>query len=104
SPLVYAFVGVPYTFIVLALFLYHRAAVIVSSPAVRGALSIALSYLAIAVVLRIAHSVLITGTQLADYLPSTHLPLVSGTGVAALLLFAIVRSRLERSHRVPALV
>ncbi|MEP7309710.1 MAG: hypothetical protein ABJA98_29735 [Acidobacteriota bacterium] len=104
SPFVYAFVGVPYAFIVLALFLHHRGAVIARNPAVRGAISIALSYLAIAVVLRIAHSVLVAGTQMADYLPSTHLPLVSGTGVAGLLVFAIVRTKLAPSHRMPALV
>lgn len=103
SPFVYPFVGIPYTFIVLALFIYDRANAVVQQPAARSLLAIVASYTATAAVLRIAHSLLIAGTPAADFLPATRLPLLSGTGTAALIVYAIARSRLHPPHRVPAL-
>ena len=103
SPFVYAFVGIPYFFVVLALFVYQRTIVMTEHPAVRASIAMITSYIAIALVLRIAYTVLIADTQMADYLLSTHLPLLSGTAVAALMVYAVARSRLEPSHRVPAL-
>ena len=104
SPFLYAFVGIPYAFVVLALFINDHAAAVVRQPAVRALAAIVASYAAIAIALRMAYSLLIAGTTTADFLPATHLPLLSGTGAAALIVYAIARSRLQLSHRPPAFV
>lgn len=103
SPFVYAFVGIPYAFVVLALFIERRATAVVRQPAVRALAAIVASYIAIAVALRTAYWLLIAGTSTADFLPATRLPLLSGTGAAALIVYAIARPRLYPPHRVPAL-
>jgi hypothetical protein len=104
SPFVYPFVGIPYAFIALALFIDNRAASIVRQPARRALLSIATSYVAMAIALRIAYALLVDGTRVADFLPLTRLPLLSGTGFTALIVYAIARARFDRAHRLPALV
>jgi hypothetical protein len=104
SPFVYAFVGIPYAFIVLALFIDRHAAAFVRQPGVRALAAIAASYTAIAVALRVAHAVLISGTSTADFVVATHLPLLSGTGAAALIVYAIARPRLQPAHRAPVLL
>jgi hypothetical protein len=104
SPFVYAFVGIPYAFVVLALLIGHRTQALIRQPAARALAAILASYISVAVALLLAHWLLIAGTSTADFLPATHLPLLSGTGAAALIVYAIARSRLSPSHRVPALV
>jgi hypothetical protein len=103
SPFVYAFVGIPYAFVVLALFIWHRAKAVIRQPAMRALAAIVASYIVVAAALRLAYSLLIAGTSTADFLPATRLPLLSGTGAAALIVYAIARSRLSPAHRVPAL-
>ena len=102
SPFVYAFVGIPYAFVVLALFIYQAVATVVRQPAVRALAAILVSYTAIAVALRVAHALLIEGSSVADFFLVTRLPLLSSTGAAALVVYAMARSRLSPSHRLPA--
>jgi hypothetical protein len=103
SPFVYFFVAVPYAFVVLALFIHHRAAAVVREPARRALVAIAASFAAISVALSIAFRLLIAGTQTADFVPLTRLPLLSGTGAVALIVYALARSRLNPTFRTPAL-
>jgi len=103
APLAYPFVGIPYTFTVLAVFLYHRVGAIGRRPLVRALVAIVASYTVVAIVIRIAHAVLIAGTSIADFLPATRLPLLSGTGAAALIVYSVARSRLRPPEHLPLL-
>jgi hypothetical protein len=103
APFVYPFVGVPYTFVVLALWIYARAAIAIQQPTMRAITAMAASFMCIAAVLRIGFVLVVAGRPVADFVLATRMPLVSGTGVVALVVYLAVRSRLDETHRVPAL-
>jgi len=102
APFVYAFVGIPYLFVVFALFTYQRTTAALPQPALRVLVAIAASYLATAAALRLAYSLLVSGSPAAELFVATRLPLLSGTGTAALIVYAAARSHLNPAHRTPA--
>ncbi len=103
-PFIYPFVGIPYMFIVLGLMVHDRLATRVGNGARRTALSALAGYLAIAGTVFTFYVLFVRRTTLADFLPPTHLPLLSGTGLVAIAIYLLVRSRLEHRLRVPALL
>jgi hypothetical protein len=101
APFVYPFVGIPYTFVVVALMLHARLSAATSS--VRVCVAIVTSYVATSGMILAFFLLFVRRTTLAAFLPPTHLPLLSGTGAAAIVVYLLVRSRLDSRHRVPAL-
>ena len=102
-PFVYPFVGIPYVFVVLGLMVYDRLGAWIENGALRTALAVLGSYLVTAGTVLVFFILFVRRTTLADFLPPTHMPLLSGTGAVAIVVYLLSRSRLEKRHRIPAL-
>jgi hypothetical protein len=103
-PFIYPFVGIPYLFVVIGLLVHDKLDGWIDEGALRGALSAAGGYLAIAATVFTFFVLFVRGTTLTDFLPPTHLPLLSGTGLLAIGIYWLTRSRFEARHRLPALL
>jgi hypothetical protein len=102
-PLIYPFVGIPYMFVVLGLMVHDRCAGWIESAVLRTAFALLASYLITAGMILAFYVLFVRRTTLVDFLPPTRMPLLSGTGVAAVLVYLCVRSRLEPLYRLAAL-
>ena len=101
APFIYPFVGIPYTFVVVAMMVHARLTA--NAPAIRAFVAIATSYLVTSLTILAFYLLFVRRTTLATFLPPTHMPLLSGTGAAAMVVYLLARSRLDRRYRVPAL-
>ena len=102
-PLLYPFVGIPYGFVVVAMWCDASLQRAAASTTARAAAAIAISYAAIAGAILVYYLLFVSGTALVDFLPATHLPLISGTGAAAILLYAAARARIDSRLQAAAL-
>jgi hypothetical protein len=89
---------------VLGLMVHEKLAGWIDDERLRTALSVLGGYLAIAGTVFTFYALFVRGTTLADFLPPTRLPLLSGTGTLAIAIYLLIRSRLEQRYRVPALL
>lgn len=104
APFVYPFVGIPYAFVTLCLLFNDKGRRLIAFPAWRRTMMAALaSYALTAGALLAYYSLFVKGSMLGEYLLATRLPLLSGTGAAALGLFVLLRSRFTPALRDPAL-
>ena len=102
APFIYPFVGIPYTFVVVALMIHDRLTA--TAPAIRAFLAIATSYVLTSGTILAFYLVFVRRTALEEFLPPTRMPLLSGTGAAAMVVYLLARSRLDRRDRVVALI
>jgi hypothetical protein len=102
-PVLYPFVGIPYMFIVVGMMIEQRLGPWMRHAAWRTATALLVSYLTIAGTIGVFYLLFVRRTSLADFLPPTHLPLMSGTGAVAMVVYLLARSRLETKYRLPAL-
>jgi hypothetical protein len=70
---------------------------------VRTVAALVTSYVATSGAILAFYLLFVRRTLLDEFLPATHMPLLSGTGAVAIVVYLLVRSRLEPRHRVPAL-
>lgn len=103
-PVLYPFVGIPYAFIVLSWLVFTWLEGSVRSSAWRLLFAMTAASLTIAAGVSAYYRVAVSGTSVASYLPLTRLPLVSGTGAAALLCYCLFKKRLPAAFRIPALL
>ena len=103
APFLYPFIGIPYVFAVLSLLLFHGLDRFIASGRWRALGAITGSYLMTATAILAYYVLVVSRTDLADFLPATRWPLLSGMGMATLLLYMIIRRRLEPELRMPAL-
>jgi hypothetical protein len=103
-PFIYPFVGLPFAFVVVGLAVHRHLEDRIASRGVRVAVSILAAYACIAGVVFAFYTLFVAGTTLADFLPPTRLPLLSGSGVAAIVVYMLVRRRLDGALRTPALL
>ena len=103
APVLYPFVGVPVVFVALC-FLFDRALQArVQAPGSRAGLALSASFVTIACAKWAYVVFILRGVGLAEFLPQTRWPLISGTGILALLIYGAIRSRLEPERRRAAL-
>jgi hypothetical protein len=99
APFLYNFVAVPYLFVVVSLHLHHIDRVRrLSWPVIA-----ALAFLMVSAALALFLNLLVPDSVRRALVP-TRAPLVSFTSVAALLVYVIVRSRLQPHLRLPVLL
>ena len=91
-PVLYPFVAIPYAFVVLCLFIDQKLQTMAVGPGMRAGIALIVSFVAIACAKAAYYWVFVSGTGMADFLPSTRLPLLSFTGAAALLLYVVART------------
>jgi hypothetical protein len=103
SPMVYPFVGIPYMFVVLGLMIHDWLGGFIGSAVVRVIVALLASYIATAGLILALYLVFVRGTALADFLPLTHMPLLSGTGAVGILVWFFARSGIEPRYRLPVL-
>jgi hypothetical protein len=97
APVLYPFVGIPFCFVVLGLWLTaggRRWPI-----AIGREIAAIIAFAAVAAAVGVFFLAFIRRTALADYLPPSRLPLISGTGLAAIGLYLIVRRRLSAELR-----
>jgi hypothetical protein len=97
APLLYPFVGIPVGFVALGLWLVLGARR--WNVNVRRDVAALAAFIAVAAGVGLLYLALVRGTALADYMPRSRLPLISGTGVTAIVLYLIVRRRLSAGVR-----
>lgn len=102
-PLLYPFVSIPYAFFILSLLFYQRSERILMSPRIRAVICSLSAFALIAVGLWTYYRLFITGSITEGFLPQSHLPLLSGSGMVAIMIFLLARRNLDRHYRVPAL-
>jgi len=92
APVLYPFVGVPFSFVALGLWLTDRA----PWPIVRRrSVAAMIAFAAVAVAVGAFYVVLVRGTGLADFLPKSRLPLVSIMSVVAVSCYLAAGRRAE---------
>jgi hypothetical protein len=103
APVLYPFVSVPFGFVVLCLLISGRLQTAIASPWKRSIAAALAGCLVVGCGIALYSRLIARGTGLAEFLPATRLPLISATGVAALLLYVSIRRRLPDTLREPML-
>jgi hypothetical protein len=103
APVLYPFFSVPFAFVALCLLCDRALHSVVQAPGWRACLAIVASFVAIACAKWAFFVFILRGVGFAEFLPQDRWPLISGTGVLALLIYAAIRSRLNPAHRRAAL-
>lgn len=103
APVLYPFVSVPVAFVAICLLFDRALHAVVHAPGWRACLAIVASFVTIAGAKWAYFVFIMRGVGFAEFLPQNRWPLISGTGVLALLIYVAIRSRVNPAHKRAAL-
>ncbi len=102
-PFLYPFVSIPYAFFILSLLFYQRSGRILISSRIRAFVCSLSAFALIAIGLWTYYRLFMTGSITEGFLPKSHLPLLSGSGTVAMMIFLLGRRTLDPHYSAPTL-
>lgn len=103
APLLYPFVSIPYAFFILSLLFYQRSGRILISARIRAFVCPLSAFALIAIGLWTYYRWSVAGSISEGFLPQSHLPLLSGSGTVAIMIFLLARRTLSPHYSAPML-